>query len=347
MPLGSNNQNEWTDFSAAAEQHPEILFIVSAGNNGRDIDLQPVYPAALEHSNIIVVTSADDTIRPAERTNYGRLSVDYLLPAENIPALDYSGDQTLVSGSSYAVARLTALAARILNKQPEMPTAQLRQKISEFSTRANTAPYVSTGYIGDPIADTAKLNSYKDSAFPSIEMQSRYQAALNLVALSNDWTTERIVDSLKDVNELFDQCGLAIKAEELIRVNGAKYISNLSPGSALTLHRYLGDQLHTDATTIYFAADTDMQTKFDAEAFGKANTRTRPWMRNSLWVTSVTPDTGNAIAHELFHILANSGQHSKEANNLMQNRTSPQNIRLSVTQCQEAITNATRNKLIE
>jgi len=347
MPLGSDNQNEWAHFSTAAEQHPEILFIVSAGNNGRDIDIQPVYPAALEHTNILVVTSADDTIRPAEHTNYGALSVDYLLPAENIHALDFSGEQTLVSGSSYAVARLTALAARILNKQPGMSIAELKQQISEFSIGAATGSYVSTGYIGDPVADTAELSSHKDPAFQPVVSESRYLAPLNLIVLTNDWTTDRIADALKEVNDIFDQCGFAINAEELLRVNGASYISNLSPGSALTLQRYLKDQINTDATTVYFAADTDMQTKFDAEAFGEANTGSRPWMRNSLWVTSVTPDTGNAVAHELFHILANNGRHSRETNNLMQNRTSPKNIRLSVAQCQEVITNATLSGLIK
>jgi len=34
MPLGSNDYKEWLAFGEAAEAHPQILFIVSAGNNG-------------------------------------------------------------------------------------------------------------------------------------------------------------------------------------------------------------------------------------------------------------------------------------------------------------------------
>lgn len=346
VPLGSNDHKEWAAFSRAVEQYPEILFIVSAGNNGRNIDLNPVYPAAFDHSNIIVVTSSDDTIRPAERTNYGSLSVDYLLPAENIPALDFNGERTPVSGSSYAVSRLAALAARLLTEQPDMSIVKLRKKISDFSIRANTASYVSVGYIGDPMADTASLSSYKDPDFKPIEQASRFNLPINLVALTDDWTTDKITQSLNQANAVFNQCGLAISAQELIRVNGSNYISNLSPGSALTLGRYLNDQLAGNPTTIYFAADTDMQTKFDAEAFGKGNTGTRPWMRDSLWVTSVTPDSGNAVAHELIHIMSNNGQHSREENNLMQDRTSPDNTRLLPAQCQQAIATASENGLI-
>ncbi len=346
MPLGSNNHSEWAAFSKAVDTHPEILFVVSAGNNGRDIDLNPVYPAAFDHPNIIVVTSADDTIRPAERTNYGRLSVDYLLPAENIPATDFSSEQTRVSGSSYAVSRLTALAARLLAKRPDMPLEELKRQIRDYSTRAETSRYVSIGYIGDPMADTAGLHGKTDSSFKPVTERSQFTSALNLVALSDEWTTDKITASLKLVNKIFSQCGLGISAQQLIRVTGSDYISNLSPGSAVTLSRYLADDLAANPVTIYFANDTDMHVKFDAEAFGIGNTGTRPWMRNTLWITAVTPDTGNAIAHELFHILVNSGQHSDEELNLMQSSTSPESTRLSPMQCQQAIKTATANDLL-
>ncbi len=39
MPLGSNSEKDWTDFAEALKDQ-NILAIVSAGNNGRDIDAQ-------------------------------------------------------------------------------------------------------------------------------------------------------------------------------------------------------------------------------------------------------------------------------------------------------------------
>lgn len=340
MPLGSNNQRDWLAFSEAVEAHPELLFIVSAGNNGRDIDTNPVYPAALEHPNILVVTSSDDFVRPAHRTNYGEQSVDYLLPAENIAATDFNGSETRVSGSSYAVARMTALAARILGRQPGLNIDELKAGIAEYSVKADTGRYATTGYIGDPMADTAALESYDDADFKPMSGNLSATATLNLVALDKTWTLQKISAALAEVNTIYAQCNLAIEATSLIRVQGADYISNLSPGNALTLHRHLKDKLNRNAATVYFATDTDMQTKFDAEAFGRGNTGSRPWMRNTVWISAVTPDTGNAIAHELFHVLTNSGQHSEVRGNLMQNRTSPENTGLSEEQCRAAINTA-------
>ena len=38
MSLGSSDDRDWMAFEEAALKHPELLFIVSAGNDGRDID---------------------------------------------------------------------------------------------------------------------------------------------------------------------------------------------------------------------------------------------------------------------------------------------------------------------
>ena len=149
MPLGSNRPEDWNTFARAARAHPEILFISSAGNNGRDVDQRPVYPAALGLDNMLVVTSADDFVQPAERTNWGRLSVDYMIPAELMRALDFSGAEARVSGSSYAVSRLVALAARIRSVNPEWGAGEI---IAELSRGAVASEWVGTGYIADPLA---------------------------------------------------------------------------------------------------------------------------------------------------------------------------------------------------
>jgi len=352
MPLGSNNWDDWIAFSSAVEKHPEILFIVSAGNNGRDIDLNPVYPAALEHPNILVVTSADDYARPAVRTNYGKLSVDYLLPAENISATDFDGTQTEVSGSSYAVSRLTALAARVLITDPDMKINTLKKAVAAFSEKANTSRYAYIGYIGDPMADTADLQISKDTSFRETSSApapstSNTTVNLNLVALDDSWSTEKIDDSLSELKSIYVQCSIKIHAESLLRVSGADYISNLSTGNALTLSRYLKDKTDGNAATVFFAKDTDMQTKFDAEAFGHANTGNRPWMRDTVWISAVTPDTGIAVAHELLHVLTNSGEHSTAEGNLMMDRTSPNNTKLTAQQCASAMKTGKSNGLIQ
>ena len=90
-----------------------------------------------------------------------------------------------------------------------------------------------------------------------------------------------------------------------------------------------------------------MQEKFDAEAFGLANTANRPWMKNSVWITVTTKDSGHALAHELYHVMANNGSHNSMANNLMQTQTALANTLLTQEQCQLAVDTAVNNGLIQ
>lgn len=154
LPLGSRKPGDWQAFENALREH-DVLAIVSAGNDGRNIDDDPVFPAVSTHENILTVTSADEFGRLAEGSNWGAASVDIMLPAENLDVLDFRGATGTASGSSYAVPRLAALAARLLKRSPGLSTAELRDRIL---ARATPSPYerenvVRAGWIPDPLSD--------------------------------------------------------------------------------------------------------------------------------------------------------------------------------------------------
>jgi hypothetical protein len=154
MPLGSTKGEDWQSFQGALAAH-DILAVVSAGNDGRDIDQAPVYPAALPLDNIITVTSADAFGRLASGSNWGATHVDVMLPAENIPIMDFRGASGVASGSSYAVPRLAALAARMLQDTPDLTAIELKARIL---SRAAPSPFerdgvLAAGWIPDPLAD--------------------------------------------------------------------------------------------------------------------------------------------------------------------------------------------------
>ena len=154
MPLGSRGPEDWRAFEDALRGR-DILAIVSAGNNGRDIDRDPVYPAVSALENIITVTSADAFGRLAPGSNWGAVSVDVMLPAENLEIVDFRGATGRASGSSYAVPRLAALAARILAREPGLSAAGLKARIL---ARAAPSPYeregaVAAGWIPDPLSE--------------------------------------------------------------------------------------------------------------------------------------------------------------------------------------------------
>lgn len=155
MPLGSRAEADWAAFAAAAGAHPEMLFVVSAGNDGRDIDIAPVYPAALTLDNIIVVTSSDDFGRLAEGSNWGVESVDLMVPGEGLEVTDYRGARGTASGSSYAVPRVAALAARLLAAHPEWTTEELKQALFARAVPplVRGGSPVAAGWIPNPADD--------------------------------------------------------------------------------------------------------------------------------------------------------------------------------------------------
>lgn len=154
MPLGSNDKDDWETFEAALAKH-DILAIVSAGNNGRDIDAQPVYPAALSIDRMVTVTSADEFGRLARGSNWGATHVDIMVPAENLEIVDFRGASGVASGSSYAVPRVAALAARLLASNPDLGALALKQAIL---ARATPSPFeranvLATGWLPNPLED--------------------------------------------------------------------------------------------------------------------------------------------------------------------------------------------------
>jgi len=336
LPLGSNNENDWTAFANAANQHSDILFVVSAGNNGRNIDLEPLYPASLDIENMLVVSSADDFGRAASRTNWGKLAVDYLLPAERVRSMGFDGKSRDVSGSSYAVSRMVALAARILSADTTMAVSELVKKIDGLIEPSYMSDQVSRGYIPDPLADIASYTLDDQQASNPPVSSASQNIALQLVRLDPSWSQEVADIALEQAREILSQCDIGIHLNRRIDMQGNDYLSDLSSSSGYTVMGALNKQygnVRPPSIRLVLARDSRMQQPFDAEAFGKGNTRTRPWLENSIWLVNGGSDPGIAIAHEIYHILANDGSHVPGPKNLMRDKTDPAATELTVPQC--------------
>jgi hypothetical protein len=151
LALTSSDPAEWRAFEQAATRHPEILFVVAAGNDNRDIDRYPAYPAALPLDNLITVTAANADGHLARGVNWGPRTVDLMVEADGLQALDFDGRMSLVSGSSYATARVTALAACLLTARPDSSVAMLRAQIFALARAPGAAGYVARGLIDNPV----------------------------------------------------------------------------------------------------------------------------------------------------------------------------------------------------
>ena len=149
MSMGSYSRDDWICFYDGAKKHPNILFVISAGNDGFDIDSNPVFPASLDLENMVVVTSSDQFGRLPPQSNYGQVSVDLMVPAEKVDVFDHRGVYTTAGGSSYAAPRVAALAARYLRENTEASTADIIDFLKSRAINSRSKP-VSFGWIPDP-----------------------------------------------------------------------------------------------------------------------------------------------------------------------------------------------------
>ena len=152
MSMGSKDENDWLCFEKKAKKMTDTIFVVSAGNDGIDIDQTGIYPAALALDNIIAVTSGDKFGRLAVASNYGVQSVDVLVPAVRIAVIDHRGTKVSASGSSYAVPRVAALISRFLQKKPDSTVKQLKDFL-KFRAIPAVPKVTSWGWIPDPSDD--------------------------------------------------------------------------------------------------------------------------------------------------------------------------------------------------
>jgi hypothetical protein len=333
MPLGSKDKNEWLDFFRSAENHPEILFIISSGNNGVNIDDYPVYPASFNLDNILVVSSADEIPSPASRTNWGKKSVDILLPADRQNSIDFDGEQKMVSGTSYAVSRIAALAARIKQRQPKWSTNKVKDSILKMADNKLAKEHATYGLLFDPLIDTAtvKIINQYDSRISDQHNTDSPTLNVTVAVLQNSgWTMAQAKKSALQAREIYLSCNINLQITlRLIEVND--YLQDFHSLTSRTLI----EKTNFTTPTIFLVRDTRRLEAFGGEAFGENNSKKLPWLKNTAWLIAEQKDPGITMAHELFHIFVDNGDHSSEAGNLMNSETESHNTQLNAAQCED------------
>lgn len=166
---------------------------------------------------------------------------------------------------------------------------------------------------------------------------------LVLAYFEGGWAPEAIHSAVRQTAQILGQCGVAIAQAELVLLDApVRYRDFHTPDS-----RELARALPLARPTIYFVAGTRQQPAFDAEAIGRGNSRSRPELTDTVWIARGARDLGIVLAHELAHVLMDSGDHSEETGNLLREDTAPGNTRLSEAQCARLRETATSNGLLQ
>lgn len=157
-------------------------------------------------------------------------------------------------------------------------------------------------------------------------------AALEVTAVhfaGSGWDREAIESAFRQSAAILAQCGMVLARVDFVLLDAPRefqfYVTPVS--------RTLARSMPLPRPTVYFVRDTLNRPAFDAEAIGRSNSRSRPELLNTVWVALGTPDLGIALAHELAHLLMDSGAHVDAPGNLMRAETHVQNTRLDAGQC--------------
>ncbi len=126
-------------FEAAVQANVDagVVVVAAAGNDGRNNDLIPFYPASFEIDGLIAVAASDHNDLMAPFSNYGADSVDLAAPGQNVVGGSLPNDFGVGSGTSFAAPHVTGAVALVkamrLDLDPPEIADLILQSVDRFS----------------------------------------------------------------------------------------------------------------------------------------------------------------------------------------------------------------------
>ena len=156
------------------------------------------------------------------------------------------------------------------------------------------------------------------------------------------WSQEEILAAGVDATGLLAQCGVFLARVELCAIEAPRRFYFYSTAVSRELLR----RMPVSKPAVFFVEEAHNRPAYDAEAIGRGNAAGRPELADTVWVAHGARDLPLVLAHELVHVLSDSGEHSKAAGNLMRADTSTSATRLTEAQCERLRIRATANGLL-
>jgi subtilisin family serine protease len=147
LNVSVNSDRATDDVKSATRYAGErgAIIVASAGNNGRNIDLQPSYPASLPDLAILSVGASTSAGNLWNLSNTGVLSVDLAAPGEHIVSTARASSYQSRTGTSAAAPYVSASLALLSAARPDLPMSALRDAILSTTRRSNIAASVLAG----------------------------------------------------------------------------------------------------------------------------------------------------------------------------------------------------------
>ncbi|WP_433325291.1 S8 family peptidase [Spirillospora sp. CA-294931] len=122
-----------------------VVVVYAAGNDGRDIDVLPRFPAV--YPEVIAVAATDQNDVRAGFSNIGR-AVDVAAPGVNIHSASLDGLHAVLDGTSMASPHVAGLAALLWSHDRDLTNAQVRAAIETTCENVDAANPAIAGLLG-------------------------------------------------------------------------------------------------------------------------------------------------------------------------------------------------------
>jgi subtilisin family serine protease len=129
MSMNGSSRSLALEEAIAAAEAQGVVVVTSAGNDSRDRDSVPSYPASVDSPAVITAASSSRGGRLASASAYGAASVDIAAPGDDILTTDLGGSYSTRSGTSFAAAYVSGAVALLAAARPEASGAQLRDAV--------------------------------------------------------------------------------------------------------------------------------------------------------------------------------------------------------------------------
>jgi subtilisin family serine protease len=133
---GDTSTSTLQDAVRYAQAHGATV-VASAGNNGRNLDILPSFPASYADPALLSVTATDEVGGLWSLANRGLRSVDLGAPGELILSTGRGSRYETRSGTSMAAPMVAGALALLSAARPDLPQDQLRDAVLATTTRAN------------------------------------------------------------------------------------------------------------------------------------------------------------------------------------------------------------------